>query len=85
MRATTWADVGRKDVEERSYRSLGTIPGANGGTYERVTCPFCNHINRLFVWSLRGSGKRCEVKECRALFGSLGVAYRLKEKDPALP
>jgi hypothetical protein len=31
----------------------------------------------IYLWSLRGGGKRCENKECGALLGSGGLAYQL--------
>ena len=51
---------------------------ANGRSALTMTCPFCRQMNIAYVWSLRGSGKRCENRQCGALFGSGGKAYRLR-------
>ncbi|MBN8868000.1 MAG: hypothetical protein J0H98_10645 [Solirubrobacterales bacterium] len=42
-----------------------------------IRCPFCAVEVKAFVWSLSGSGKRCE---CGALFGARGKAT--KEQNP---
>jgi hypothetical protein len=35
-----------------------------------ITCPYCDVEVEAYVWSLAGSGKRCE---CGALHTSIGV------------
>lgn len=40
-----------------------------------VACGFCNRQIEVFLWSLAGSGKKCE---CGALLHSGGRSYRLK-------
>jgi hypothetical protein len=36
------------------------ISRANGCTLASVVCPFCGVETEAYVWSLAGSGKRCE-------------------------
>ncbi len=51
-----------------------------GRTSEVATCPFCGAKVVVFVWSLAGSGKRCE---CGALFGSFSRTRETRrEGDP---
>lgn len=42
-------------------------------------CPFCGTRFTVYVWSLSGGGKKCPG--CRAMFGSLGVAYPLEGNE----
>lgn len=81
-RPTTWADcaTGSNRVEQRQYRVLGTTPRANGRTYDRMACPFCNTLLEASVWSLHGGGKRCTERTCRAILGKYGEAYRLVDE-----
>lgn len=42
-----------------------------------IRCPFCHTSFWAFIWSISGSGKKCEG--CGAMHGSMGVAYPVKE------
>jgi hypothetical protein len=44
-----------------------------GRTRLLIECPFCKMTFWAFVWSLRGSGKKCEG--CGALHTGTGVAF----------
>jgi hypothetical protein len=64
-------------VDEREFRVVGK--GGFSGLGRRwimIRCPFCSWESKAFVWSLSGSGKRCENRACRALFGSMGIARK---------
>jgi len=57
-------------MEERFYEIAydGVSPTRNGGPRQFVQglrCPFCDTVTEAYVWSLAGSGKRCE---CGAKF-----------------
>lgn len=47
-----------------------------GRTRIEVVCPFCGCHLIAYVWSLAGSGKRCENKKCRAMMDSSGTFTR---------
>lgn len=46
----------------------------------QLRCPFCGGDQEVKVWSLRGGGKRCELPDCGAMFGSNGRAFRLADE-----
>lgn len=54
-------DAPTKPVELSGYW------GEHGHSTIVVKCPWCGHRTRAFIWSLSGSGKRCENPDCRAL------------------
>jgi hypothetical protein len=76
---TRWADVHPVGVksESRPYTTGPVIPRMGRSSFD-VKCPFCNTVAEVFLWSLSGAGKRCANRECGALFGSSGNAYRLR-------
>lgn len=41
-------------------------------------CPFCDREIKAYLWSLHGSGKRCE---CGAIFNSLGMAQHWRNRN----
>lgn len=45
-----------------------------GRSYLYITCPFCEEQTRAYIWSLAGSGKRCDG--CGALHTWKGVTIR---------
>ena len=53
-----------------------------GRTRILIECPFCNSHFWAFVWSLRGSGKKCV--NCGALHSGWGVAFPTKQAVNAL-
>ena len=76
---TRWEDCtpGSNAVEERPWKSLAYFPEENGRSHHRASCPFCNTMMTVYVWSLRGGGKRCPNPDCRAMLGSHGGAFKL--------
>lgn len=44
----------------------------SGGSRIQITCPCCGLTQWAAIWSLAGSGKRCENKKCRAMFDYIG-------------
>lgn len=60
-------------VETRSYG--GYTPGRSeiGRTVVYINCPFCGVRVTAYLWSLCGSGKRCE---CGAKFDGYGNASK---------
>lgn len=81
---TTWDHVAKAThgnnevrVETKNYTVLDRREEM-GKTRIRIECPFCIGSSWAYVWSLCGGGKRCEYKDCRALFGSTGQAHRLE-------
>ncbi len=49
------------------YRVLWSVMGK---TKVSLTCPFCDDYVEAYLWSLAGSGKRCE---CGAVCGQTGA------------
>jgi hypothetical protein len=77
-RPTTWAEAksGSNQVEQREYSNTAVTPRM-GRSSITIRCPFCDWLTTAFLWSLAGGGKRCGNRDCGALFGSSGTAYRL--------
>jgi hypothetical protein len=48
-----------------------------GRSHHRAACPFCNQMMTIYIWSLRGGGKRCTNADCKAMLGSTGTAFKL--------
>ena len=72
-RKTTWNDTNKPGCEERAFTTaLGASTMGRSRVY--ISCPFCHSTVKAYLWSLSGSGKRCD---CGALFGARGIAYRL--------
>lgn len=61
------------NVEVREYTVTNDRSTFGRSTID-IRCPFCQSITTAFVWSLAGSGKRCENRSCRALFNGRGRA-----------
>lgn len=59
--------------EVREY-TITAERSAFGRSTIDIRCPFCSQITTAYVWSLAGSGKRCETRSCRALFNGRGRA-----------
>lgn len=78
-KSTTWSDCipDSNKVETQEWTVTRSISRPNGRTCVRTSCPFCTQSLLIYVWSLRGGGKRCENRDCGAMLGSGGTAYRL--------
>ena len=78
-------NISLRKAESREWKDLG-YTGRMGRSTITIACPFCGLRNVTYVWSLAGSGKRCENNECRVMFTSWGMAfddlqnYRKQEK-----
>jgi hypothetical protein len=73
-----WHEGKRVLHDQLEWESLGYYSMKNGKSYIYIKCPFCNTKTRAYVWSLAGSGKRCDG--CDAQFASFGMAYRIHEE-----
>ena len=51
-------------IQERKYTYR---PGASemGRSYIYIRCPFCEAETKAYIWSLAGSGKKCQ--NCNAI------------------
>lgn len=47
------------EIEEEEYSVIWKIP-AHGGSTIGIECPFCGKETTAYLWSLAGSGKKCE-------------------------
>lgn len=43
---------------------------AMGRTTIYVTCPFCHAETEVYIWSFRGSGKRCRCGALMTIYGA---------------
>lgn len=57
-------------AESRLAQTVSTNRRASGRTTVTLRCPFCECHTEVSVWSLAGSGKRCE---CGAKFSGKGI------------
>jgi len=46
--------------EESRLHERAITSRQNGRTRAAIACPFCGCTTEAYVWSLAGSGKRCE-------------------------
>lgn len=67
--------------EIRDYTVVGERSKFGRSTID-IRCPFCTVVTTAYVWSLAGSGKRCVLRSCRALFDGRGHARRPALSDP---
>ncbi len=70
----SWEEVHRdKDnIEIKRYEAYARLPRAI-----LIRCPFCNAKVTAYMWSLAGTGKRCD---CGALFSRWGNVYKRKSE-----
>mgnify|MGYP003123720655 FL=1 len=63
-------------IEARRYtvKREGLEPPSSVVHY--IDCPFCHQEVKAYLWSISGSGKRCQ---CGAMLSRLGNAYHWKE------
>lgn len=61
------------EYDRTQQRAYGVISRRSqmGKTRILIACPFCQGTFWAYVWSLAGSGKRCE--HCGAWHGSFGA------------
>ncbi len=57
--------------EERKVENIYEGTKEHGKSTEILECPFCKKNTEVYIWSRRGSGKKCE---CGAKFES-GIRY----------
>lgn len=66
-----------KPTEERRDCEVRHSSSAVGRSTGSIVCPFCATLVEVYLWSLAGSGKRCE---CGALL-TWGAAYKQREVE----
>lgn len=72
----TWNDIGNEDtIVKRPFKVIKRV-SLPGTTYVILECPFCLTNVKVYVWSIRGGGKRCQ---CGAMHSGLGNTYQFKE------
>lgn len=69
-------DYDRSPEAAKAWTSEGYYSNF-GTTYIYIRCPHCNGKTRAYVWSLAGSGKKCN--DCGAMFTSFGQAWPVKK------
>ena len=83
---TTWDHVAAHTHRKNDAPPVETKPfkvirrGGHSGlgrSWIEFPCPFCQWAVVAYVWSISGGGKRCDNKQCRAIFGSDGNGHRL--------
>ena len=74
-------------IESRFYRTVSESRRERGMSSRVIECPFCGCYTEARLWSLAGSGKRCD---CGATFDWQGtatltrVAEQAEEVGPSL-
>lgn len=89
MVKTTYMDLGQHKrhpelaiCEEKPFYCYEGFR-THGRNELKMDCPFCNTRSYTTVWGFAGSGKRCENKNCGAVFSFDGNAYkRIKHGSP---
>ena len=70
-------------TETRYYETIRETRRANGKSSAELRCPFCGVVTEVRLWSLAGSGKRCE---CGAVHsGRPGTAIAVSTKSTKGP
>jgi phage FluMu protein Com len=49
----------------------------HGRSQGEVKCPCCDAMTNIYIWSFRGSGKRCS--NCNVMLGSMGAFVDVSE------
>jgi len=49
----------------------------HGKSQGEVKCPCCDAMTDIYIWSFRGSGKRCS--NCNVMLGSMGAFVSVDE------
>lgn len=58
--------------ESRLCETVGVNRAAAGRSTASIRCPFCDCVSEARLWSLAGSGKRCD---CGAVFRGSGSDF----------
>ena len=53
-------------------------PRANGQSYYKIVCPYCNNMVIAYARSISGSGKRCD--KCKALITQGFGVFKAKKQ-----
>ena len=67
-------------IESRFYRTVSESRRERGMSSRVIECPFCGCYTEARLWSLAGSGKRCD---CGATFDWLGTATLTRVAEQA--
>lgn len=59
-------------METKTHTRTATV-STFGRSYCYITCPFCSAVVKAYIWSLNGSGKKCN---CGALHGGWGQTIK---------
>lgn len=78
VKPTRATDKHDPNCEVRRWFQDGPTRSEFGRSNITIECPFCHWGTVAYLWSLYGSGKRCENRDCGAFFSRYGQAYRLK-------
>ena len=67
-------------IESRFYRTVSESRRERGMSSRVIECPFCGCYTEARLWSLAGTGKRCD---CGATFDWLGTATLTRVAEQA--
>ncbi|AUR90904.1 hypothetical protein NVP1151O_63 [Vibrio phage 1.151.O._10N.222.46.B1] len=48
----------------------------HGNSTVDIQCPFCDHVTTAYIWSLAGSGKKCQGKCKDTILYRSGEAHK---------
>lgn len=68
--------------EFRAHSGIAVESRANGRVRGLLTCPFCESDVTVYVWSLAGSGKRCDCGALLMSFSAWRMAFSSEEPRP---
>jgi hypothetical protein len=80
VKRTTHNDIRNPNTQQLPYTAVERWREM-GRVALTLTCPFCHGPTDTFLWALSGTGKRCEIPGCGALFGSRNIAYKLIQES----
>lgn len=75
---TRWSDINKESTERRDIVTVYAGDSSHGKSTVYIKCPFCCEETRAYIWSLNGSGKRCENDSCKAILGRCN-AYKVAQ------
>ena len=78
VKPTKWDDVTLKKTEEKEIETIYNGDESHGKSTIIIVCPFCKRETEAYIWSINGSGKRCNNNNCKAML-STRIAFKLKE------
>ena len=53
----------------------------NGGSFYKITCPFCNFQNIAYAWSLTSVGKKCENCKAKVTIDYITGNFKVNKKS----